>query len=74
MQPRTLPGSDPFADGLRDHRDAQSVRAVAGTVTAITTVTTDKADVKAYDMSGRKVNTTDKKGVYIVNGKKVAKK
>lgn len=53
---------------------AQSVRAVAGTVTAITTVTTDKADVQAYDMSGRKVNTTDKKGVYIVNGKKVVRK
>lgn len=53
---------------------AQSVRAVAGTATAITTVTTDNADVQAYDMSGRKVNTTDKKGVYIVNGKKVVRK
>jgi hypothetical protein len=45
---------------------------VAGTVTAITTVTTDNADVQAYDMSGRKVN--NQKGILIKNGKKVVVK
>ncbi len=42
--------------------------------TGINNVGTEtSADKVAYDLSGRRVNTADKRGVYIVNGKKVLK-
>ena len=41
--------------------------------TGISTIATQKADNAAYDMQGRRVETL-KKGVYVVNGKKVVVK
>ena len=42
----------------------------AKTTTGIDFITTDKADSAVYDLTGRRVNATEK-GVYIVGGKKV---
>ena len=44
-----------------------------GETTGISTIATQKADNAAYDMQGRRVETL-KKGVYVVNGKKVVVK
>jgi hypothetical protein len=44
-----------------------------GETTGISTIATQKADNAAYDMQGRRVETL-KKGIYVVNGKKVVVK
>ena len=42
----------------------------AKVTTAVDFVTADKADGAIYDLTGRRVNATEK-GIYIVGGKKV---
>jgi hypothetical protein len=44
-----------------------------GETTGISIIATQKVDNAAYDMQGRRVETL-KKGVYVVNGKKVVVK
>lgn len=55
--------------------DAQSVRVTAGGATGIEAIDHSTLTIDdCYDLSGRKVASQSQQGIYIVNGKKVAKK
>ena len=42
--------------------------------TAINNVTTETGSKVIYDLQGRRVQNMDKKGIYVVNGRKIVKK
>ena len=54
--------------------DIANVLVYNSRATAITNVTTETGSNEIFDLQGRRVQNMDKKGVYIVNGRKVVKK
>ena len=62
MQP-TIPGGRGLVEPL--------VMTVSKEVTGISTILTDKADSRIFDLQGRQLNSVPAHGIYIQNGKKV---
>ena len=64
MQP-TIPGGRGLVEPL--------VMTVSKEVTGISTILTDKADSRIFDLQGRQLNSVPAHGIYIQNGKKYVK-
>ena len=61
-------------DVLRDFGGAVLMTVTKSNPDAISTVTTDKADNRIFDLQGRELKSVPEHGIYIQNGKKYIKK
>ena len=69
----TIKGTRAYLKAKTDNARIAEFSIGEGETTGISTIATQKEDNAAYDMQGRRVETL-KKGVYVVNGKKVVVK